>query len=340
MKTVAVARQAMATRFEIVLHGEGEVALRAAAEEALDEIQRLDAQLSLYEPTSDIRHINRRAAAEPVRVEPELFRLLQHAERLCRETGGAFDITVGPLVRCWGFMRGTGRLPASEALAEAREKVGMHNVILNGNESTVRFAHDGMMLDLGSIGKGYALERAAELLLEAGVTSAILHGGTSTVHAIGVPPDAEVWKVALPQPDFAHQTVAFGPTGFPADATDLLAVVPLKDEAMSVSAVWGKAFEADGRVYGHVIDPRKGGPVESALMAAVVSSSATESDAFSTALLTLGSSGHEQIGTLRDGLRTLLVGRGGAPARFKTEAKGIELIDAQRFSVGRRVAAP
>src|SRR2546426_131735 len=137
LKTVAVARQAMATRFEIVLHGENEVALRAAAEEAMDEIQRFEAQLSLYEPTSHISQINAQAAAGPVRVEPGLFRLLQHAERLSRETDGAFDITVAPLMRCWGFMRGAGQLPAPEAVGEARQKVGMHNVILNEKDFTV-----------------------------------------------------------------------------------------------------------------------------------------------------------------------------------------------------------
>src|SRR6267378_1643361 len=183
MHTVAVARHAMATRFEIVLCGENEVSLRAAAEEALDEIERLDTQLSLYNPTSEISHINARASHGPVRVEPTLFRLLQHAQRLSRETDGAFDITVAPLMRCWGFMRGAGQLPAPEAVGEARQKVGMHNVILNEKDFTVRFAREGVMLDLGSIGKGYALERAAELLVETGVTSAILHGGTSTVHA-------------------------------------------------------------------------------------------------------------------------------------------------------------
>src|SRR2546422_10259 len=122
MHRVAVARHAMATRFEIVLHGENEVGLRAAAEEALDEIERLEAQLNLYQPTSEISHINARAAFEPVRVEPSLFRLLQHAQRLSQETEGAFDITVAPLMRCWGFMRGTGRLPHPAELAEARSE--------------------------------------------------------------------------------------------------------------------------------------------------------------------------------------------------------------------------
>src|SRR5438477_13111440 len=102
MATVTLARHAMATRFEIVLVGDNAVSLRAAGEEALDEIERLEARLSLYRPTSEIAHLNARAAREPVRVTPGLFALLQHARQLHQESGGAFDITVAPLVRCWG----------------------------------------------------------------------------------------------------------------------------------------------------------------------------------------------------------------------------------------------
>src|SRR5436853_2102466 len=290
MHTVAVARHAMATRFEIVLYGGNEVSLRAAAEEALDEIERLDAQLSLYNPASEISHINARAARGPVRVEPALFRLLQRAQKLCRETRGAFDITVAPLMRCWGFMRGSGQLPEPANVAEARANVGMGLISLNEQDFTIQFAREGVMLDLGSIGKGYALERATDLLKEAGVASGILHGGTSTVCAIGAPPDADAWNVGVPHPDFAGQTISMGGGHLneSPDSGKLLAVVPLKDDAMSVSAVWGKAFEVKGRVCGHVIDPRKGEPVDGAVLAAVVLPSAAETDALSTALLIEG----------------------------------------------------
>ncbi|HXT39657.1 MAG TPA: FAD:protein FMN transferase, partial [Candidatus Angelobacter sp.] len=273
----------MATRFEVLLHGENEVSLRAAAEEALDEIERLDAQLSPYNPASEVSHINARAAHNAVRVEPALFRLIRHAKELSRETRGAFDITVGPLMRCWGFMRGSGKTPHPADIAAAREKVGIELLEMDERDFTIRFARNDVMIDLGSIGKGFALERAARFLREAGVASAILHGGTSTVCTIGTPPDAAAWNVAVPHPDFAGQSLSSG--GAPPAADDglesggILAIVPLKDEALSVSAVWGKAFEADGRVYGHVIDPRKGEPVEGAVLAAVVLPSATESDA-------------------------------------------------------------
>jgi thiamine biosynthesis lipoprotein len=338
MRTLAVARHAMATRFEVLLHGKNEVSLRAAAEEALDEIERLDAQLSLYNPASEISHINAQAARDPVRVEPALFRLLQQAKELSRKTNGAFDITVGPLVRCWGFMRGSGKLPHPADVAEARTKVGIEQVEMDERDYTVRFTREGVMIDLGSIGKGFALECAAQLLRDAGVTSAILHGGTSTVCAIGAPPDAATWNVAVPHPDFAAQSISSGaaPGGNAMESGKILAVVALKDEALSVSAVWGKAFAANGKVYGHVIDPRKGEPVEGAVFAAVVLPSATESDALSTALLIEGGAGLGPMTGIHAGMRTLVVTRGEKTGQFDVDSKGIPLAGALQagFSEG------
>jgi len=301
----------MATRFEMVLHGGNPVALRAAGEEALSEIERVEALLSLYRDTSEIAHVNARAVHEPVRVSLPVFRLLEQARRLSEQTGGAFDITIAPLVRCWGFMGGTGRMPSPEAVAVARERIGWHLVELDPANVTVRFAREGVMLDLGAIGKGYAIERAAEMLRDAGVTSAILHGGTSTVHAIGCPPDAGAWKVAIEQP-------VENPTSPP----PLMAAVPLKDESLSVSAVWGRSFQSGDKTYGHVIDPRSGQPTEAAILTVVVLPSATETDALSTALLTLGAPGLAQIAALRSDARCLIVHR--QSGQMKVESVGIE----------------
>jgi FAD:protein FMN transferase len=325
MPTVALARNAMATRFEILLHGAEPVALRAAGEEALDEIERLDEQLSLYRPTSEIARLNARAGIEPVRVEPNLFRLLEHAQQLHGETGGAFDITVAPLMRCWGFMRGTGHLPDAGDLAEARANIGMHLIELDPRDFTVHFAREGVMLDLGAIGKGYALERAAELLREAGVTSAVLHGGTSTIYGIGQPLEAEAWKIAIERPAMSAHSKETPSRSIATEPLSALAVIPLRDEAVSVSAVWGKGFEAGGQHYGHVIDPRNGRPVAGAVLAAVVLPSATETDALSTALLTLGGEGLKQIADLRPNLRALVVAPSDEPAQFRTVAHGIEI---------------
>ena len=339
---VVHARHAMATRFEIVLPGENPVALRAAGEEALEEIERLEARLSLYQPASEIARVNARAAQAPVRVSPDVFRLLECARRLHGETAGGFDITVAPLVRCWGFMGGRGQMPDPEEVAAARACVGMHQVELNAEACTVRFARDGVMLDLGAIGKGYAIDCAAGILREAGVRSALLHGGTSTTYAIGQPPGAEAWNVGIEWGAGEGSALAAAPEGAHRDqaprpgATDekcdadarvdrsaLLAVVSLRDESLSVSAVWGRAFETGGRVYGHVIDPRTGEPVSRADLAAVVLPSATETDALSTALLTLGAEGLPSVSSLRAGIRAHVAGRTEGTGRVWIEAHGI-----------------
>ena len=313
----------MATRFELVLHGDDPVAVRAAGEEALNEIERLEAELSLFRPGSEIAHLNARAAREAVRVTPRLFSLLKRAARLHRESGGAFDITIAPLVKCWGFMGGSGQLPEPEKLAEARAKVGMNLVLFDEAALTIRFAREGVMLDLGAIGKGYAIECAAEVLREAGVMSALLHGGTSTVYGLGHPPGAEAWTVALdsaPAPVRPRQTIVApaggegeehiwpvpGLNGNESSNRAPSVPVPLRDEALSVSAVWGKSFETGGNTYGHVLDPRNGRPAEVAVLAAVILPSATETDALSTALLIRGKEGHAEIAQLRPGMRTFL----------------------------------
>lgn len=309
MQTVAVARNAMATRFEIVLHGADPARLRAAAEEALDEIERLEAQLGLYQSTSEIAQINARAAREAVRVTPELFRLIQQAREISRETDGAFDITIAPLLRAWKLLGGRGGVPDAQTLVEARAQAGFHLVELDESHHTIRFARDGVMLDLGSIGKGYALENATRLLREAGITSALLHGGTSTVCAIGTQPDGQPWRIAIEHPENRSTD-----TGSPAQPH--LATVTLRDESLSVSAVWWKFFVADGKTCGHVVDPRTGAPTQAAQLAAVVLPSATESDAFSTALLIAGPDGHEAVQKLRPGMRTLLYAEGEAGPRI------------------------
>jgi thiamine biosynthesis lipoprotein len=334
MQTVTLARNAMNTRFELVLHGAQPASLRAAAEEALTEVERIEAQLSLFRPGSEIARVNALAAYEPVRVSPEVFSLLAHAQRLTAETGGAFDITLAPLLRCWGLLgRNDGRLPSADELAAARALCGMSLVELNRAQLTVHFAREGVMLDLGAIGKGYAVEQAADILREAGVTSALIHGGTSTVYAIGTPPEAEAWKIAVENPHACQPLTR--PVGHPlpirwgegrgeGQAEQLNPppiTIPLRDESLSVSAVAGKCFVAEGRTHGHVIDPRTGRPAAHAQLAAVVLPSGTETDALSTALLVMGPEGFNTLTALRPEMRALVAGTG----TQRWISRGIEL---------------
>lgn len=267
---VRLAIEAMATRFELVLQGSDEPRLRAAGEEALEEIARLERQLSFYQTTSEITWINAHAARQPVRVEAGLFRLLQRCQTLSVATGGAFDVTIGPLMRAWRFVGGAGEIPDHAALARAHASTGFTSVHLDPDAFTVSFACPGMSIDLGAAGKGFAVDRAIETLRAQGVQRALLHGGTSSVHAIGAPEGETRWPIAWQQPDGAQQTFA------------------LRDTALSVSAIHGKSFVVDGCEYGHVIDPRTGRPTRAARSAAVTGPRSFECDALSTALLVLG----------------------------------------------------
>lgn len=267
---VRVAVEAMATRFELVMHGGDPVRLRAAGEEALAEIERLDAQLSAFRPASDISWINARAAKAPVEVEPRLFALLDRCRALSALTGGAFDITVAPLVCVWNFDGKPGVVPDEKARTAATASVGWAGLFLDRASSTVRFAKPAMRLDLGAVGRGYAIDRAIEILRGHGVTSALLHGGTGSAHAIGRS-NGVAWNVAWePSPGESRRFA-------------------LENSALSVSAIHGKSFVAGGRTYGHVIDPRSGHPTSAARSAVVVGPGSLECDALSTALLVQGS---------------------------------------------------
>jgi FAD:protein FMN transferase len=266
----------MATRFEFVLCGDDNVHLRAAGEEAIREIRRIENKFSFYQRNSIISQINKRAGYEPVRVDSETFSFLENVFFLFRKTDGAFDPTVAPLMKAWGFLKQSGSVPEQSEIDHALRHTGMNRIHLNKSDYTVQLEKPGVMIDPGGIGKGYALDQAALLLKESGIEHALIHGGTSTVIAWGKPPDEVEWKIAIKHPDPSF-------TG----RDEILNVFELNNSALSVSAVWGKAFESDGKILGHVIDPRTGRPVDGAQLAACTAESATFADAYSTAMLVL-----------------------------------------------------
>ncbi len=286
----------MGTRFEVALHGGDPLRLRAAAEEALDEIGRLDALLSFHAPSSQLAQVNARAEREPVPVCAEVFSLLKHCDRLTAETRGAFDITIAPLLRCWKFIGQTGATPSDAELDAALQCTGWRHVELDERASTVRIRRSGVQLDLGSVGKGYALGVAIDRLRELGVPHALMHGGTSTVCALGLQPDGKPWRVAVDHPAATIESPQAP-----------LAAVTLCGDTLSVSGVKSKSFTDEaGRLQGHVLDPRTGRPTQAARLAAVLLPSATESDAFSTALLVDGEAGLTTLRTARPHLRALV----------------------------------
>lgn len=224
----------MGTRFEVVLPADDPEAMRPAGEAALAEIEEWHRRLTRFEPDSQLNHLHRAAADAPVSIDRDLYALLEDCVAVWRVSGGAFDVALGS---------------------------GMDAVELDPAQSTIRFTRPGVALDLGGIAKGHALDHAARVLREAGVTSALLHGGTSSVVAIGGPPGAAGWKVAL------------------AGSGNPPTIVTLTDQALGASSQFQRC---------HVQDPRAGRLIEGARLAAVIGPSARLCDAWSTALLVLG----------------------------------------------------
>jgi len=267
-------RQAMATTFEVLLPYGTPHALEMA-EAALNEIDRLEDQLTVYRDHSEISELNRRAAHEPMPVEPRLFDLLSLAVRISAETAGAFDITAGALTKAWGFYRRAGRVPTEEERAEALYRVGMRHVVLDAKARTLRYNRPGLEINLGSIGKGYALDRAAELLrTEWNTSAALFHGGHSSVYAMGTEPgDDRGWPVGIRHP--WKQGERFG-------------IVRLRNRALGTSAATFQHLEHRGRKLGHILDPRTGWPAEGMASATVIAPTAAEADALATAFFILG----------------------------------------------------
>lgn len=283
-----VYRHAMACRFEITLAGEDAQDV-AAARRALDRIDDIEARLTVFRDTSMVSRLNRTAAAGPVAVDDDLVELLILCQTLYEKTAGAFDVTSMPLSRCWGFMRREGRLPSREELEAARARVGMSHVFLNRAHCTmhdrahctVHFDREGLELNFGAIGKGWALDRIAHTLGGDGVRRALLSAGRSSVRAIeGLPRRSS---------EGMHRAKAGWCINVASPRVDRpLARVRLREGAMGTSGAGEQFFEVEGKRYGHVIDPRTGWPAEGALSVSVITSQAAVADALSTAFFVGG----------------------------------------------------
>ena len=273
-----VRRSAMACDWQVLLNAGQHQDAADIAIEALDRVDTLENQLSIYRPQSELTLINHRAAFQPVPVEPGLFNLLQRALELSEMTAGAFDITSTPLWKTWGFYRREGRFPSPKEVQVALERVGYQLVQLDPVTRSVRFAREGVELNLGAIGKGYALDCCARILGESGVTNFLMHGGLSSILGRGsrLRGDEEAaagWTIALKHPLRQQETLGY---------------LRLRDQALGTSGSGHQYFHHAGRRYGHILDPRTGFPSEGVISATVVTDSAADADALATGLLVMG----------------------------------------------------
>jgi thiamine biosynthesis lipoprotein len=261
----------MATLWELVLPV-GYADPARVGYDLFDLLDAIEAQLTVYRPESEVSRLNRTAARGPVRVEARLFDLLRLAGQLHAETGGCFDAAIGTLLEAWGFFKPPRRVPPPEELARLRW--GWHHVAL-GDKATVHFTTPGIKLNLGSIGKGFALDRLAERLSRRWkISAALLHGGSSSLYAKGDPHGTgRGWAVDIRHP-WQRQRV--------------LKRVYLRDRALGTSAATFQHLIHQGRKLGHVLDPRTGWPAGTLESASVLAPSAAVADALSTAFFVGG----------------------------------------------------
>jgi thiamine biosynthesis lipoprotein len=257
--------EAMGSTYSLVLYGEDRARLEAAAEEAFEEVRRLDRMLSNYRPESEWSEVNRFAADRPVRLSAELFQLLSACVEYSRQSEGAFDISVGPLMKVWGFYKGSGHLPHRAEIRGALSKTGYRNILLDASNRTVRLARQGVELDPGGIGKGYAVDRMVRVLRGDGVAAALVSASGSSIYALGAPPEEAGWKIRIRDPK---------------DETKTVEEVTLKNESMSTSGNYEKFFWAEGKINSHIMDPRTGLPARGMLSASVITPLTLDSEAW------------------------------------------------------------
>ena len=263
----------MACLYTIDAYAADSEKLASALEQALDEVDRIDRLMSHYKAESPLSRINRDAAMSPISVEPELYDFIAESIRYSRDSDGAFDITVGPLMKVWGFFRGEGRLPSDRDVERVRPLVGWQHVIMDSERRTIRFDRPGVELDLGGIAKGYAVDRVVKILRGANVAAALISAGGSTTYGMGAPPNHHGWTVSIQDPMNSGKV-----------ARD----VELRDRALSVAGSSEKSFEVDGVRYSHIMDSRTGRPVQGVLAVAVIARTGTEGDALDDAFFVLG----------------------------------------------------
>lgn len=297
LRHVRLAHGAMGSLFELFLYGEAErlddTLLTQAGRRAFAEIDALEAEISSWQEDSETSAINRNAGIAPVAAGERLWETLEAARTAYEQTGGAFDVTVGPLVDLWREAEAADRVPAETEIAEALERVGFQHVQMDEDARTVYLDRPGMRLDFGGIGKGQALDVAAAQLRRYGVRRALIHGGTSSVVAIGAPPGAGGWTISIRNP-------------YSMDS-EPVAEVEIRDEALSTSAASEALLQRDGARYGHIYDPVTGAPATGVISATAIAPDGMRSDALSTAFFVMGVAGTQAYCEAHPEVRALLV---------------------------------
>jgi thiamine biosynthesis lipoprotein len=262
----------MGTLFRIIVWAKDEETARRASKEAFARVSELNGIMSDYLSTSELMRLCAKAGGEAVKVSDELFFVLSRAQKVARQSGGAFDVTVGPVVRLWRRARRTGQMPDGKKLAAARALVGYENVVLDDKVKTVKLLEPGMQLDFGGIGKGYAADEALKVLAKHGLNRALVAaGGDIAVH--DPPPGKKAWRIEIAAVDREKEGKRY---------------LELANAAVSTSGDAEQWVEIGGKRYSHIVDPRTGIGLVGRMSATVVAPNGVTSDSLTKVVAVLG----------------------------------------------------
>jgi thiamine biosynthesis lipoprotein len=297
----------MGTAFRIILYAPEKATARKAAAAAFQRIADLDGIMSDYRKTSELMRLCQKAGGKPVRVSQDLFTVLARAQEVSRLSDGAFDVTVGPIVRLWRLARRTKKLPDPKKQAEARALVGYQKMMLDRKARTVQFLKKGMRLDLGGIAKGYSADAALAVLQKHGITRALVAAG-GDIAVSGKPPGSKGWKVGI--------APLLDPNKKPKR------VLLLEDAAVSTSGDAEQHVEIGRKRYSHIVDPRTGFGLTGRMSVTVVARRGIDSDSLTKVVSVLGPKRGLKIIDSLEGISALVVRQG---------KKGEEEFKSKRF---------
>lgn len=265
-------RPLMGTIIEISICHSEERQAQFVLQKAFEEMARIENMMSQYREGSEVSRINAQPYDHPVKVSEELFGLLQTSARDNAVSQGAFDITVGPLMKLWPFYKEEIKLPSRQEILDALRSVGTDKIKFNAKEKTVRFTQPDMALDLGGIAKGYAVDRAIRVIKAAGVKCALVNAG-GDLYALGKKPDGKKWRMGVQHPRKLDR---------------LVCAFDIEDTAIATSGDYERFFIKEGRRYCHILNPKTGIPASESVSVTIQANDATQADALATAVFVLG----------------------------------------------------
>lgn len=262
----------MGSRFDLTVVAENETQGNNHIDSTITEIKRIERLISSWDADSQTSMINKNAGIAPVKVDSELFELIQRAIKISKLTQGAFDISYASMDRIWKFDGSMTAMPDHEMVKKSIQKVGFEHIHLNAENSTVFLKNKGMRIGFGAIGKGYAADKAKSLLISLGVKSGIINA-SGDLNAWGTQPDGQDWMVAIVNPLNKEKVFSW---------------LPINNQAVVTSGNYEKFIELDGQRYSHIIDPRTGYPSQGILSATIFTENAELADALATSVFVMG----------------------------------------------------